>query len=1415
MKDMRLNTILWLAFLVSVPGLAQKKFDKALAKADKSYATGDYTKALKGLAKYKSMITSKLGPSNASMPGYYTRFAKYNLSYGVLTNFESSLDQALSISVSVFGENSPKHANTLIDVAEVYNQYGHFRKSRELLEKATAILSQEEQQDPILKTKLVLELAEAMIGQGFSNDALALLRANERFLASRAVDKETTVIDGKLKTERVPEEEWKPRYSSYARMLSLITLAYGKKGDIDSVDIAHRASRPWISKNQKMIGETSLVLVQADYWFTLMYTENNDGIIPPKLTKSEPYADFGKQLAELKKRTSPSVPLGHDLYLAELGQLQLAENKSRYANLKAEYDRMLGKYFTKSSLLNVNLKAVEFDAKLSKDKTRNLERDAERILSNEALPQHYKTRVRVLEFLYGMYEQEKKYSSAESTLNQIIQIKKELYGETSPEYHLGLLALANFYIDYTNKISEAGKIYENSYQNFLSKEISLKHKDHLEILYHLASYHELTDNFALASSTLEKVSLAARDKYNNIDPTYAIALNQMAKLRIKIGDYDKASTDIDQSIKVFELKDNRDDKWKADYISAIETQAKLYGIKGMFDEAQENLVRTRNMIRKSKVPISNELTTAEELTTLLIQLGSYSQTDELLNNLIPQYEKLYGPESIRLIEPLTNRGRLLLARGDYTEAERITQRAAQIAIKTYGETSTKAASSQRLLSDINYNLGDYDKAEENIRKALFSLEKQFGRFHVDVARSISQLALIKFYKGDNKREVEKLMVESRDIIADKLGKDNPQYAEILKNIAQLYISEKKYDIAFNSLTIAENIWLQKTGNKRNINTASIYTLTGDVYYQQLNYNKAEEFYNKALNIYSKNSFSASHPEYVKVISKLSKVYYMKKDYKRAKENIEGALNNYENYIKQFFPALSEREKAKYWNTIKSDFEFYNTLAFGKLDEFKDLGANVFNYQLLTKALLLSSSIKIRERIMNSTDAELKTQYENWIQKKELLTLALSLTPTQLAESEIDPAALTVEVERLERFLSQRSELFGQNFESKRILFTDVAKSLKPNEVAIEMIRFRVFNHTFTDSVVYAAMYVKNDSKKPEVILLNDGARMEGRNFRYYRNAIQGKIDDNNSYTAYWAPIQKQLGQVSTIYLSADGVYNQINLEAIPTPDGKYILDNSNIVMISNTKDLYINKVKSRAVPDNVASMFGNPTFYLTASKDNVPITPLPGTEVEINQLQQLLKQKGWATEHYLETKATEERIKELNSPKIFHVATHGFYKPTNELKPEDEMQGNELALTQNPLMRNGLLLKGAGDLLDKTDFNYNMENGILTAYEAMNLNLDKTDLVVLSACETGLGELQAGEGVFGLQRAFLVAGAKILIMSMFKVDDEATQKLMLKFYQKWLNTNNIRQSFIDAKKELRTEYPEPIYWGAFMMIGLE
>jgi CHAT domain-containing protein len=1407
MKGFRL-ILTAIIFVFFTQGLfAQKKYDKQVDKIDKYYNAGKYEKAKSRLSKFKKSVTSKLGQNNPYMPGFYIREAKINLNLGLLVGFDNSLTNAINASIAVNGVDSLSHASLLIDVADIYNQYGYHRLSREYLIMASNIMVKANKEDEVLKGRLNLEMAEALIGQGFSNEAIQLLRENEKFYASRAIEKETYVEDGKIKTRRIDESEIVPRFSSYARMLTLIAHAFSKQGFVNSADSAFEASRNWIRQNQRYLGENSLALVYNNFLNARMLAENNNGILPPNVKK---YLEYSDLLGELKKRTSPAVPLAHELYLASLDELQHAGARAKYANLKAEYDRMLGKYFSKSSLMNINLKAVEFDAKLEKDKTRTLESDALAIINSKALPRNYPTTVRTLEFLYGMSLETKRYANAENYLTQIVEIKKELNGERSTEYHLAQIQLAEFYLDYTNKIDVAEKIFNDSYTNMVAKEIGPWHKDHLDILNHLAVLYELTDKYALAASTLDKASYVARAKYSDTDPDYGVELNKIAQLEIKLGLYEKAEQSIDRALKI--LREFRKDEVRVkDYISTIETQAKLYGIKGLFDEAQSNLDDTRKILKRANVSSSSELTTAEELSALFIQLGKYSETDKLLIKLIVEYEKLYGTNSIRLIDPLVNKGRILLARGDYAEADRTAQRVNQIAVKTYGESSTKTAGTQKLLSDIYYTLGDYERAEQNIQKAIVSQEKQFGRNHVDVARSLSQLALIKFYKGDSKADIEKLMLEARDIIANKLGKDNPQYADIMKNVAVLYISEKKFDIAFNSLTIAESIWRAKTGTKNNINAASIYTLTGDVYYQLKNYKKADEFYNKAKDLYEK-FFSSSHPEYVKVLSKLSRVYYMEKDFKRSKRYIEQSLDNYESFIKSYFPALSEREKAKYWNTIRGDFEFYNTLAFSNLEDFKDLTSKVYNYQLLTKALLLSSSIKVRERIFNSTDQQLKELYSTWLQKKELLTLALSMGPAQLLENEIDPAALNQEVERLEKSLSQQSELFGQAFDDKRITFDDVRKSLKDNEVAIEMVRFRHFDHTFTDSIIYAALYVKNNFKKPQATILKDGTRMENRFSKYYRNAIIGKIPDNVSYEVFWGPIQRELGQVSTIYLSADGVYNQINLEAIPSPDGKYVLDNSNIVLVSNTKDLYLNKVKSKPKADNTASMFGNPTFYASSEVGN--ITPLPGTEKEISQLDFLLKQKGWTTSGYVENTATEERIKNLDNPKIFHVATHGFYKPSNAID-ESSIQSNEAQLAQNPLMRTGLLFKGAGDLLLKTDYNYNMENGILTAYEAMNLNLDRTDLVVLSACETGLGELQAGEGVYGLQRAFLVAGAKVLIMSMFKVDDDATQKLMLKFYQKWLNSGNMRQSFIDAKKELRVDFPEPIYWGAFMMIGLE
>ena len=1396
-----------LLFFISFHLLAQAKYDKAIKATETSYEIGEYRKAISGLEKFKKKAFKKLGQQNAYSAKYYYLMAKYQLASGQITDFESNVQTALSSSVINNKESSQKHGQLLADVGELYILNGSYRVAREYLNQSKKILDDGKFWTDGIKARWNVLLAEALTGQGYYNEAITALRGQEKYYIGRAIKSETYVDDkGNLKSRKIPDDELKIRYQEYGRWMTDYANVYRGQGNFDSADNGFFKASQWINKN---LGRYDMTYVNNQFLWTNLIIEN--GL---KLDRDFPKGTgYDDALNNLKATHKNTHYLAASIYEEYLKRLLAQGGGTRYNNTKSECEKMInGNY--KGSAYAARLKAIEYDSKLDRDKTKNLENQAYKMLSETVeLPHNNIVTVHVLEFLYGLAIHKKLYNNAENYLADIVKIKSDLYGEDAPLTHLARIKQADFYLDYTNKIAEAGTIYSESFGSKVEKQIIHRHKDMPEILNHLAIYYDLTDQYDKAVVALEKAKNAARVNYDYSDPLYGAELTKNAKLQIKLGLYEEADKSLTQALKIFDDK-RKEENVPGYLVDAMETQATLLGIKGLFDDAEDNLDRAARIISRSdKLQGVDESSAISQLAGLYIQLGRYSETEDVLTEAIKEYEKVYGSNSIRLIDPLVNMGRLSLVKGDYAQADKLVTRAQQIALPVYSEKSTKMAPVLLLMGDIDNIVGDYEAADVNFRKALESQEKQFGHNHIEVAKSISRLALCKFYKGDSPAEIEKMLLDAQNILGTRLGKDNPQYAEVLKNVAVINIAQKKYNIAFSSLTQAEGIWRNKTGSKNNINAASIYTLTGDVYYQMKVYDKAEEFYSNAKSIYDKY-FSKQHPEYVKILSKLAKVYYMKKDYKRSKRNIEEALNDYDVFIKQYFPALSEREKAKYWNTMKGDFEFYNTLAFGQLEDFRDLAGKVYNYQLLTKALLLSSSIKIRERILHSTDEALKTAYNNWVQKKEFLTNALSMSTEQLTQNGIDPALLSAEVEKLERELSEKSELFGQSFENKKITYENVQKSIGKNDVAVEMVRYRYFNHNFTDSIVYVAMYVKNDNARPKVIALPEGHKMETRYFRYYRNCITSKLPDVYSYKIFWEPIQKEIGQYATIFLSPDGVYNQINLEAIPTPDGKYVIDNSNIVIVSNTKDLYLRKLKSRAQASNTATMVGNPRFYLMASTEKT-IADLPGTEKEVNELEQLLKDKGWKTSEYVESNATEEKVKELESPKIFHIATHGFYTPAISEDDAKKMTESEAKLTENPLLKTGLLLKGAGDLLLKTKYNYNMENGILTAYEAMNLNLDKTDLVVLSACETGLGEVSNGEGVYGLQRAFLVAGAKVLIMSMFKVDDEATQKLILNFYKKWLNTGNLRQSFIDAKKELRVDYPEPIYWGAFMMIGLD
>jgi CHAT domain-containing protein len=182
--------------------------------------------------------------------------------------------------------------------------------------------------------------------------------------------------------------------------------------------------------------------------------------------------------------------------------------------------------------------------------------------------------------------------------------------------------------------------------------------------------------------------------------------------------------------------------------------------------------------------------------------------------------------------------------------------------------------------------------------------------------------------------------------------------------------------------------------------------------------------------------------------------------------------------------------------------------------------------------------------------------------------------------------------------------------------------------------------------------------------------------------------------------------------------------------------------------------------------------------------------------------------------ALKSAVKAVNNPRVLHIATHGMFLEDVKRNRAQVFGFNGNKMIENPLLRSGLFFTGADNCLKtKEDKPTGAENDLLTAFEAMNLNLDKTELVVLSACETGLGEVQNGEGVFGLRRAFQTAGAKTVIMSLWAVNDKATRELMSSFYKNWIMGMTKRKAFNKAQQEIKEKYKDPYYWGAFVMVG--
>jgi len=765
--------------------------------------------------------------------------------------------------------------------------------------------------------------------------------------------------------------------------------------------------------------------------------------------------------------------------------------------------------------------------------------------------------------------------------------------------------------------------------------------------------------------------------------------------------------------------------------------------------------------------------------------------------------------------------------------------------------------------------GEFSKTIEYYHKQL-ELVEELGKKQA-MGRCFNNIGLVYSQQGIFAKALDNFNKSLK--IAEELG-NNKEIATCLGNIGIIHWEEKNFDGAItayeNQLKINQELGINKgiassynniglthksSGNLskaleyyykslkiseslKDQNTISTnYTNIGLLHIAQADNSTTEEerlisldstiYFTKKALIINNEIEVQSKLEY----STLSKAWWAAGSTTDAADNFNKLIDLNNKNILVNFSFLSELEKESFFKTVKSDYWNFNSFALCYQNEDPSITETVFNNTVKNKGLILKSNTAMKNAIHSSQDTVLINTYEEWISLKKQIAKKYSRGQNT---KELESTA-----NDLESLLVKTSQEFSDFNKVQNISWRDVQASLKKGEAAIEFLHFPLLNPdtsivTYTKTVQYVALIVKPNSKTPEMIPLFEEKQLEevigefgGNNYDYI-NRIYGrnKAINKQLYELIWAPMEKSLKGSKQIFLSPDGLLHKISFPAIAKEQDVYLCDAYQVDVKSSTGK--ITEENGQNLNMSTASLFGGIMYDTDSTKSKI-WNYLVATKAETEKIEHILKQSEVKVKSYSNVSATEEEFKiSASNSNILHIATHGFFYPepveghkSMNMKIESRdivfRGGNRgfgvksFVENTNPLMRSGLVFAGANDVWSKKNKNETSEDGVLTAQEVANLDMRNTELVVLSACETGLGDIKGSEGVYGLQRTFKMAGVDYIIMSLWQVPDNETEEFMTLFYEKLVTQNDIKKAFTLTQHEMREKY-DPYFWAAFVLI---
>jgi len=894
----------------------------------------------------------------------------------------------------------------------------------------------------------------------------------------------------------------------------------------------------------------------------------------------------------------------------------------------------------------------------------------------------------------------------------------------------------------------------------------------LGLVYDNLEMHDYSEDLHLQNLKLRTILYGEHSK------EYAQTLANLGQLYYFSGNFKKSEH---YYLRALNLREKNLGTAHEHYASTLNNLANLYMDIGRFDLSQLYFMKADSILinKDSKLEY---LTNLSNIANLETQLGYVQQAEEKLLRIIQYYESNHYINYIDYVNALISIGYLYDDLGQHSMAQKNHLKAIEILEVHEDYISSTYVSVMLNLSHSFFSEKNYIKSINTYQKLLNYFEEGKLENQLFLAKTLSNMGLVYSALKDY-HKADELFNASLSIRKTLFEGNELSYANFLINIGFHNYSSGNYDLAFKYTTEAIDIL-------RN-------------HYVADNINLLKPYFNLALICYAQNNHFEASNLFITYLQSIKK------------------------YVINACKFMNTQELSQYLeDPIQSLNYIYSIIK--ELDN-DHLNSSLFDISLFYKSRILThhKSIKIQDHDAVSKEYALKLEglYR---------TLNVLYNNSEEYQDEI------VEVEKEILDLEKKLALTTHYVTNTVISWKDIQQQLSPEDIAVDFIKYLDLK---MDSIYwrYLALVVTNDSKSPIYVELFDEMEIIRLTKLDVSQIYEPNINFNETlYSLIWDKIFNKISSVpQTIYVSNSGILNRINHGAIKTNSGQIMSElhsfrqSSNLTEIvsknsivyeqENTSALFYDIAYDNIIIDDTS--FNNNVFSSLNLDDLVIFRKIYGDKWSTlkHTIEEGLLIKSLMEENYFDVKAytrhdaKEDLIKfwgeiDIKSPNIIHIATHGFYFDQN-ISSNFFMKQKKL-FSFDPLFKSGLIFSGAnftwlnGYLPEGAE-----EDGILTAYEVSQLDLRNTQLVVLSACETGLGDLHNTEGVYGLQRAFKLAGAKYLIMSLWQVPDMQTKVFMTTFYTHWLEHNmTIPEAFRKTQLEMKALFDDPLLWAGFILL---